>query len=124
MIPVFLLLCAAMLCAGVGNLFLSKGMKQVGVLASWRPAVAWRFFLRSVLNRNVELGVLISCGYFFLWLIVLSLADVSWALPMNGVEYLMVAFLAQIFLKERVTKERWIGIGLISLGIYFMIGSW
>lgn len=124
MITAFLLLCSAMLCAGIGNIFLSRGMKQVGTLASWRPAVMGRFFLRSASNRNVLAGVLVSCGYFFLWLVVLSLADVSWALPMNGIEYLMVAFLAQIFLKERVTKERWIGIGLISTGIFFMIGSW
>ena len=113
-----------MLCAGVGNLFLSRGMKEVGSLMSWRPLEVARFFLRALINRHVALGVTISCGYFFLWLVVLSLADVSWALPMNGVEYLMVAFLAQIFLKERVTKERWVGIGLISAGILFMMRSW
>lgn len=74
--------------------------------------------------RYIALGILTSTGYFFLWLVVLSWADVSWALPMNAVEYVMVALLAIIFLKERLSKTRWIGIGLISAGIFFMMQSW
>lgn len=124
MIRAFLLLSLAMLCAGVGNIFLSRGMKTVGSLDSRRPVEILKFFRRAILNRNVLLGVFISCGYFFLWLAVLSMADISWALPMNGIEYLMVAFLARTFLKEKISKERWIGIALISVGILFMMGSW
>lgn len=116
MIRSFLLLCLAMFLAGVGNIFFGKGMRP-------RPGES-KTFWSTAINPYIWLGIVASTGYFFLWLVVLSWADVSWALPMNAVEYVMVALLAMIFLKERIEKTRWIGIGLICAGIFFMMRSW
>ena len=124
MIRTTIALCLAMLCSGVGNIFLRKGMQKVGPLENYRPIPMLRFFGAAIINLNVVLEVLISCFYFFLWLVVLSWADVSWALPMNSVEYVFVALAAMIFLGEKVDGVRWIGIGLIVAGIFFMLKSW
>lgn len=124
MIETFAVLSIAMLCAGVGNIFLSKGMGEVGEIQGYRPATLLKFFGRAVTNGYVVIGVIISIGYFALWLVVLSWADLSWALPVNAVEYIMVALLAMIFLKEKIDKCRWIGIGLITLGVFLMMESW
>lgn len=124
MTKTFLVLTLAMFCAGVGNIFFSKGMKRADGLLGWRPSLLFRFFWRAMKEPFIWLGIFTSAVYFFLWLIVLSWAEVSWALPMNAVEYLLVAFLALMFLKERIDKSRWAGIFLISLGIFFMMRSW
>jgi len=124
MIKATLALMLAMLCTGVGNILMGKGMKVVGPLESYRPSSLLRFFFSAITNQYVMLGVVANIGYFLLWLAVLSWADVSWALPMNGMEYIVVAFLALFFLKERVGKNRWIGISLISVGMLFMLSSW
>lgn len=124
MLKAFFILCLAMACAGVGNLFMRKGLQQIGVGPSRNIFKMLVFFRHAIVNPYVLAGVLISTGYFALWLVVLSWADVSWALPMNAVEYLFVAFAAAVFLKERVGHYRWLGIGLISAGMLFMMESW
>ena len=118
------ILLLAMLCVGMGNIFMRKGLKTVGVLESYRLRNLFRFFYKAVTNPFVLLGVLLCTGYFMLWLVVLSWADLSWALPMNAVEYIFVAIAAGIFLHEKVGFYRWMGIGFIGLGMFLMMGSW
>ncbi|MBI4125432.1 MAG: EamA family transporter [Deltaproteobacteria bacterium] len=124
MLKTMIVLGLAMLCAGVGNIFMRQGLQKIGVGPSRNIFKMLVFFRRAVANPLVLLGVLISIGYFALWLAVLSWADVSWALPMNAVEYVFVALAAVVFLKERVGRYRWLGIGLILLGMIFMMESW
>ena len=76
------------------------------------------------MNPWVIAGILLELVYFLLWLAVLSWADVSWGLPMHAMEYIFVAVLAQFLLGEEVPLIRWVGVGLISVGILFMIKSW
>lgn len=124
MIQTLVALTLAMVSTGIGNILMRRGMLTVGALQSYKPNSVFPFFFRAVKNRWVILGVIAHIFYFFLWLIVLSWADVSWALPMNAMEYVLVAFLALLILKEKISRERWIGIALISVGMFFMIFSW
>ncbi|MDO8526440.1 MAG: EamA family transporter [Deltaproteobacteria bacterium] len=124
MIRALIVLWLAMACAGIGNIFLRKGMQVVGPLENYRPLALAQYFFKSAGNLYVILGVIVSIAYFFLWLVVLSWANVSWALPMNAIEYVFVALMAVFFLKEKIDVSRWIGIGLISVGILFLVRSW
>ncbi|MDO8519366.1 MAG: EamA family transporter [Deltaproteobacteria bacterium] len=123
MTRVIITLCLAMACAGIGNLLMRKGMQIVGPLQNYRPLALLKYFGAAISNFYVVLGVLISVAYFFLWLVVLSWADISWALPMNAVDYVFVALAATLFLSEKIDLSRWIGIGLISAGVLFMMRS-
>ncbi|MBM3775696.1 MAG: hypothetical protein FJW37_11130 [Acidobacteria bacterium] len=51
----------------------------------------------------------------FLWL--LSLADLSFAVPATAVTYVIETFLAKHLLKERITAARWAGAGLVACGV-------
>ncbi len=124
MIRATIAICFAMLCAGLGDISMRKGMQLVGPLKSFRISLLLRFFLSAIANSYILLGVFLSTIAFFLWLVVLSWADVSWALPMNSVEYIFVAFLAMLFLKEKIDRFRWVGIIFISVGILFLMESW
>ncbi|MDP2599423.1 MAG: EamA family transporter [Deltaproteobacteria bacterium] len=124
MIKSFIVLCMAMLFAGIGNIFFGKGMKKIGALDRYHPKSVAIFFGRAIINGYIWLGIVMSTLYFFLWLVVLSWADVSWALPMNGVEYVFVAAASVFYLKEKLDVNRIIGIGLIVLGVIFLMQSW
>ncbi|MDO8493745.1 MAG: EamA family transporter [Deltaproteobacteria bacterium] len=124
MLKAFLALCAAMLACGIGNLMLRKGMIEMGPLDTYQIGPLFRYFAAAVTNPWVIGGILIEIVYFFLWLAVLSWADVSWALPMNAVEYILVAVLALFFLGEKVDWTRWVGIFFIMMGVVFMSASW
>jgi len=114
----------AILCAGIGNIFLSKGMHLVGALENYQLTALAHYFWQAFTNPWVILGIFLELTYFLLWLAVLSWADVSWAVPMNALEYIFVAFLSIFLLGEEVVWNRWVGILFISSGIIFMLRSW
>ena len=115
---------AAVLCSSLSNVLTRRGMREMGPLVDYSPASLTRFAWRAATSKFVLLGLLAGAGNFLLWLVVLSWADVSWALPMNAVEYALTALLATWWLKERVTSRRWAGIALISAGVALVMGSW
>ncbi len=56
-----------------------------------------------------------------LWLLMrmslLSLADLSFVLPLTASGYVVTAILGKYFLHEEVTGARWLGISLVFLGV-------
>ncbi len=52
-----------------------------------------------------------------LWLFALSQLNISLAFPLLSATYVLVALLARIFLKERVTGTRWAAIAVICIGV-------
>ncbi|MBI4125431.1 MAG: DMT family transporter [Deltaproteobacteria bacterium] len=124
MVKATLALLLAVTAAGLGNLSLAKGMQAIGPLESWTLAYLFDYFIQAFSNPWVIAGIFLEVAYFLLWLVVLAVSDVSWAVPMNAVEYIFVALLAVFWLGERVSSARWIGIVLISLGVFLMMQSW
>ena len=72
---------------------------------------------------SVEIFLALQAVYFGLWLAVLSWEDLSVALPLQALSYLVVAFLAQWFLGEQVSGIRWAGICLICAGVALVTRS-
>ncbi len=52
-----------------------------------------------------------------LWLIGLSRIEISYAFPLLSIGYPIVAVLSMLFLKERVTRARWLAILVITIGV-------
>ena len=113
----------AIAAAGAGNVS-SQGMQTVGSREAYDPGSLWRFFSGAVLNPWVVGGILLELANYFLWLAVLSWSDVSWALPLNALEYILVGLAAAFFLGEAVGPVRWLGIALIAAGVALLMGSW
>ena len=72
---------------------------------------------RFAVALAVIFGVVLQAGFFFIYLTLLSRADVSLVLPLTAVDYIVVAVLAQYLLGEIVTPIRWAGMGLIVAGV-------
>ncbi|HEV8472674.1 MAG TPA: EamA family transporter [Methylomirabilota bacterium] len=104
----------ASLLGGVGHVVLAKGMKVVGAGVAGSPVA------RTLSNPWVLLGVALQAAFFFIYMALLSREDVSKVLPLTTINYLIVAFLAQIMLAEPVTPMRWTGIGFIVLGVFLV----
>jgi uncharacterized membrane protein len=55
------------------------------------------------------------------WLIsqlsLLSRVDLSYVLPVTSISYVLTALMGKFLLHEPVSTERWIGIGLVILGV-------
>lgn len=107
----------AALLGGTGHVMLAKGMKTVGDITE-APASGLGLKVASVAgNPWVLVGVVFQASFFFMYLTLLSRADVSQVLPMTAIDYIVVALLAQTLLAEVVTPARWAGIGFIVVGV-------
>jgi drug/metabolite transporter (DMT)-like permease len=96
----------------IGNIFLSHGMRNVAVL-SWSPLP----YLHAILNPWVAAGVLILTLWMITDLALLSLADLSYVLPVTATAYILIAILGHFVLDEPISGLRWGGIVVITLGV-------
>jgi len=110
-----IVLIAAVL-GGTGHVFLAKGMRPVGDLTEAPSHRLGDMVARAVSNPWLLFGVVLQASFFFIYLTLLSRADVSLVLPLTAIDYIVVAVLAQYMLGEIVTPVRWAGMGLIVVG--------
>ena len=120
MLKTFLLVLVAVALGGVGHVMLAKGMKPVGDLTEASAGRLGGMIAHAVSNPWLLVGVVFQASFFFLYLTLLSRAEVSQVLPMTALDYVVVALLAQGLLGEGVTALRWAGIALIVTGVFLV----
>lgn len=105
-------------CKAAGNLSMAWGMKHLsrGISAGPLP------YLEAMLNPFVALAVAALIVSLLLRMALLSLADLSFVLPVTAIGYVIAAFLGKTFLGEIVTTRRWLGTILIFIGA-LLVGS-
>jgi drug/metabolite transporter (DMT)-like permease len=117
MLKTFLLVLVAVVLGGAGHVMLSKGMKPIGDITEAPSGRIGGMVRGAVTDPRVLAGVALQAVFFFVYLALLSRADVSQLLPMTALDYVVVAVLAQWALGEVITPARWAGIGLITVGV-------
>jgi uncharacterized membrane protein len=101
-----------------GNSSMAWGMKQVPERMSMNPAL----YLRAMLNPFVAMGIAALILALLTRMALLSLADLSFVLPVTAIGYVIAVFLGKLFLHETVTRQRWLGTLLIFAGAA-LVGS-
>jgi drug/metabolite transporter (DMT)-like permease len=101
-----------------GNLSLARGMRHLAQPPSANPL----FYLRAIFDPFVGLGIVMLIVALLTRMVLLSLADLSFVLPVTAVGYVLAAFLGKVVLHETVTPERWLGTVLIFIGAV-LVGS-
>ena len=107
----------------VGDILLAKGMKQMGDISAMNLRGIMETAIRALTNPKLIIGTAMLAVFFFLWLAVLSWEDLSVALPMQALNYVLVAFLSQYFLGEVVSPLRWAGCLLVCVGVMMITKS-
>ena len=116
----FMVIAFAALSAAVGETLLSYAMKKTGQMDMANPSHWTNLISLVVRNPYIFAGVVFLAVYFFLYLIALSWADLSFVLPLTAVSYIFAAMLAKFFLGEEVSWLRWTGTIIITIGILFV----
>jgi drug/metabolite transporter (DMT)-like permease len=101
----------------IGDLFIASGMRRVG-------AITWKGFkaipgqiMKVITTPQIPLSVVFMALFFFTWLALLSRADLSYILPMTAATYVLNGLAAEPFLGEKVSRKRWQGIFVITVGV-------
>ncbi|HKP12952.1 MAG TPA: EamA family transporter, partial [Blastocatellia bacterium] len=113
----------AIVAQAVGNVFLTRGMKAVAATAPPGGGVtdtlsqSLHAALQAAQSPEVWAGTLLLIVYFALYSAALSWADLSFVLPATAFGYVLNVAAAHYFINEEVTKARWIGSLVITLGV-------
>lgn len=100
-----------------GELCVTRAMKTVGEVKDFRPLALLRFVAQAVRVGWMWLGVALMTVAFFSLLAMLSIENVSFVVPVTALHYAVGAIGAVLFLKERINRERWIGVLIVCVGV-------
>lgn len=123
MLKTFIVMLLAVTAGTVGDLLLAKGMKELGDISAMNLRGMLNVAIQALTTPKLIFGTAMLAVFFFLWLAVLSWEDLSVALPMQALNYVLVAFLSQYFLGEVVTPTRWAGTLLVCVGVMLITRS-
>ena len=98
------------------QLLMKKGLAHTGMTVI-HPATVFDFLVRNAVSPLLWLGIFFYALTFFIWIVVLAHVDLSMAMPLASTSYILIPFMAMIFLHESIAPLRWIGIFFIILGI-------
>ena len=101
----------------VGEVLQAAGMRKHGEIHDFRPNAIGRALAAMVRNRFVIGGIIAMAVSFFAFVKLLSISELSFAVPVSAVTYAMETVLAKYFLKEHVSWLRWAGAALVVCGV-------
>ncbi len=112
----YLVLVAILIFGPLGDVFLKRGMAQVGAVT----AAHWTQVISAVFTPWVALGIGFLLVFFAAYLHALSWADLTYVLPATSLGYVLLALLSTYLLHEDVDLTRWLGILLVSVAVGFV----
>lgn len=113
----WLLVAIIVVCTTVGEVLQAKGMRAHGEIDDFRPGSLGRVVRAIARSRLIVLSVLCMAVSFFTFMALLSIADVSFAVPATAASYVLETFLAKFILKEHISGRRWVGASLVACGV-------
>lgn len=101
----------------VGEVLSAMGMRRHGEIRDFRPGALGRAAALLVRNRFVLGSVAAMAVSFFAYMGLLTISELSFAVPATAVTYVLETVLAKYVLKERVNWLRWAGASLVICGV-------
>jgi drug/metabolite transporter (DMT)-like permease len=113
----WLLVGAIVAATTIGELLQAKGMRLHGEIRDFHPGALGR--AAAILARNwmVPASIIAMAISFFAYLGLLTVAELSFAVPATAITYALETLLAKYVLGERVTWLRWAGAALVIGGV-------
>jgi drug/metabolite transporter (DMT)-like permease len=101
----------------VGEVLQAMGMRRHGEIRDFRPGAIGRAMAMLARSRFVIGSVAAMAVSFFAYMGLLTIADLSFAVPATAVTYVLETVLAKYVLKEQVNWLRWAGASLVIFGV-------
>jgi drug/metabolite transporter (DMT)-like permease len=100
-----------------GELCVTRAMKVVGEVHDFHPAALIRSVLRALRVGWMWIGIGMMTLAFFSLLAMLSIENVSFVVPVTALSYAAGAMGAMSFLHERISRQRWLGVLIVCVGV-------
>jgi len=112
-------LLVAIIVAGTtaGEVLQAMAMKCHGEVRDFRPGALRRALQSLARNRMIVASIVCMAISFAAFMALLSVADLSFAVPVTAVSYVLETALAWLLLRERIGWGRWAGAFLVACGV-------
>lgn len=107
-------------CDTISQLFLKSTIDSLNFTPSFNIVKICKFILQLISKPRLWLGFGFSLISLCVWLVVLSKADLNFAFSADSMHYIFIALASRFVLKEKMGVRRWLGTGLIVVGIVFV----
>ena len=101
------------------QILMKKGLPVLRPDAISLPVLT-EFIRNSASNHILWMGILVYASNFFIWIFILAQLELSTAVPLTSINYVILPVLTLLFLHEKISLLRWAGISLVVLGIYLV----
>ncbi|MBD1824455.1 EamA family transporter [Cyanobacteria bacterium FACHB-DQ100] len=101
----------------IGNIFISAGMKQMGEFHPFPLKTLPRRLLHVFNNFQISCGIFSTVVGFFLFISLLSWANLSLVYPSTSLTYVVSLFGARFILHENISRARLLGTILVGVGV-------
>lgn len=106
------LLVVVILLKPFSNLFLAWGVRHISQALPSAPIL----FLQALFDPLVVMGLSMQVAWLLARMALLSVADLSFVIPVTAIGYAISTLLGIVFLHEQVEAEQWLGVLLIVAG--------
>ena len=103
--------------ASAGDVLITRAMKQVGEVSTFRPKALAVLVAKILRNKNFLISLFFMAISFFSFLAVLSSNALSFIIPATSLEFVVSTLGAKFILKERITPLRWAGTAFVCAGV-------
>jgi drug/metabolite transporter (DMT)-like permease len=108
------------LSTSAADLLKSVGMRKHGEVRDFRPSALGSVFKAIAQNPFVIGAVLADLISFVAFMVLLSMAELSFAVPATAAIFVLETICAKVLLRESVSWKRWVGVSFIVCGIGFL----
>ena len=120
LLVILLMIALTSLCDTINQLFLKSAIDSLNFSPKLNFIKIFKFIFQLVIKPRLWLSFLFSVISLCIWLLVLSKADLSFAFSADSMHYIFIALASRFILKEKFSSLRWLGTGLLVLGIVFV----
>ncbi|MCX5693787.1 MAG: hypothetical protein NT014_01435 [Candidatus Omnitrophica bacterium] len=117
---VLFLIALTSLCDTINQLFLKSTIDSLNFTPTFNIVKIFKFIFQLLITPRLWLGFVFSLISLCIWLVVLSKADLNFAFSADSMHYIFIALASRFVLKEKMGFNRWLGTGLIVVGIIFV----
>ncbi|PYT18445.1 MAG: hypothetical protein DMG59_04400 [Acidobacteria bacterium] len=102
------------------DLLQSVEMKRHGEIRDFRPRGIARVLATLAQKKFLIIAVACMAVSFFAFMTLVEVADLSFAVPASAASIAFETVLARLVLKEQVDSRRWLGAGLVAIGVLLL----
>jgi len=113
----WILVAVIVLATTLGEVLQAIGMKRHGEIHDFRPDALGRVVSTLVRCRYILAAIAAMAVTFFAFMALLSITELSFAVPVTAASYIFETVLAKYLLKEHVGWKRWMGVLLVAGGV-------